>query len=290
MGWRQIIITGRAKLDLKMNQLVVRKDTIRKININEIDCVVIETLQVSITTALLVELAKNKVKVIFCDETYSPYCEISSYYTRHNSSLIYKKQINWRDQDKLLVWTEIIKQKIKNQRDLLIYLNKQESSLLQLYLEEIQLGDKTNREGHAAKVYFNSLFGKDFTRDKASPVNAALNYGYSILLSSFNREIRVNGYLTQLGIFHDNQFNLYNLSSDIMEPFRPYIDKIVIKMDSQKFDKEEKIKLLTIFSEPIKIGNKYYELRNAISVYTKAVLKALDTGNINYLRSERCEL
>lgn len=290
MGWRQVIITGRAKLDLKMNHLIVRKDTVTKIHISEIDILVIETLQVSITTALLVELAKQKVKVIFCDETYSPYCELNSYYCRHNSSLTIKKQMSWEDNNKIKVWTEIIRQKITNQRDLLIKKEKEESELLTNYLYELEPGDETNREGHAAKVYFNAIFGKDFTRDDDIPLNAALNYGYSILLSCFNREVSVNGYLTQLGIFHDNQFNLYNLSSDIMEPFRPYIDEIVLSMDFDEFGKDQKKEILSIFSSPIKIGNRYFELRNAVSRYTKAVIMSLETGDIDYVRSERCEL
>ena len=94
-----------------------------------------------------------------------------------------------------------------------------EAELLQGYLEEITYGDATNREGHAAKVYFNALFGKDFTRTDDLLINTALNYGYSILLSAFNREIVLNGYLTQLGLFHDNMFNRFNLASDLMEPF-----------------------------------------------------------------------
>ncbi len=80
------------------------------------------------------------------------------------------------------------------------------------YINEIEFGDVTNREGHAAKVYFNALFGMDFTRSAENVTNAALNYGYSLLLSTFNRCVVANGYITQLGLFHDNVFNQFNLS------------------------------------------------------------------------------
>ncbi len=107
-------------------------------------------------------------------------------------------------------------------------------------MKEIELGDKTNREGHAAKVYFNALFGMDFSRSKECAINAALNYGYGILLSCFNREVIANGYITQLGLFHNNMFNQFNLASDLMEPFRILVDRIVVKNKPEKFESERK--------------------------------------------------
>ena len=95
------------------------------------------------------------------------------------------------------------------------------------YLPQIEEYDVTNREGHAAKVYFNAVFGMDFSRSQENVTNAALNYGYSLILSAFNREVAANGYLTQLGLFHDNMFNFYNLSCDLMEPFRVLVDRAV---------------------------------------------------------------
>lgn len=287
MGWRTVVITGRAKLDLKMNYMVVRKESTTKINIGELETVVIETLQVSITTALLIELSKQKVKVIFCDESYSPFCEIMSYYNKHNSSLMIKKQINWKENSKLEAWTEIIRQKIYNQMKNLEDNGLEESKMLNAYLGEIEQGDITNREGHAAKVYFNALFGKNFTRGSTNNINSALNYGYSILLSSFNREVCSCGYLTQLGIAHDNQFNLYNLSCDLMEPFRPFVDSLIIKMELNKFEREEKLQILNILSFPIKVDGKTFELSNAIGVYTKSVFEAIETGE--FYKIKKCE-
>ena len=96
---------------------------------------------------------------------------------------------------------------------------------------QVELLDASNREGHAAKVYFNALFGMDFTRSADISINAALNYGYSLLLSAFNREISANGYLTQLGIYHNNMFNHFNLACDFMEPYRVIVDWFVKDMD-----------------------------------------------------------
>ena len=152
------------------------------------------------------------------------------------------------------------------------------------YMEEVEYGDVTNREGHAAKVYFNALFGKSFTRTDETPVNAALNYGYSIILSIFNREIVASGYLTQIGLFHDNMFNPFNLASDFMEPFRPLVDEMVANMQPEKFDKEEKHRLLTVLNKEVEIAGKKEVLGNAIKIYCKSIFDALNDKDISLIR------
>lgn len=225
MSWRTVIINNRAKLDFKMNYLVVRGENTTKIHIKEISVLIVQTTAVSVTAALLSELVKNKVKVIFCDEKNNPSSELTPYYGMHKTSLMVRQQVLWKNEIKERVWTKIVHSKIKKQMELLCLLGKEEATLLKKYLNELEYGDTTNREGHAAKVYFNALFGKSFTRDSNTPINAALNYGYAIVLSAFNREVVSAGYITQLGLFHDNQFNQYNLSCDLMESFRPIVDK-----------------------------------------------------------------
>ena len=187
--------------------------------------------------------------------------------------------MEWSKEEKACIWTEIVSEKINKQAQLLEKLHFQESSLLKEYLLEIELGDVTNREGHAAKVYFNALFGKKFTRNEENPINAALNYGYSLLLSSFNREIAANGYITQIGLFHDNQFNQFNLASDFMEPYRPIVDELVYQMMPVKFEKNEKHTLLKIFEKEVMLDGKRELLVNAIKMYTKSVFDALNEQN-----------
>ena len=201
MSWRTLVIRSRAKLDYKMNYMVVRKlDETNKIFIDEIHTLIIESTAVSLTAALLNELIKNKVKIIFCDEKRNPSSELISYYGSHDTSAKYRSQISWSRSIKEKVWTEIVREKIKNQSNLLKELGHEEYKMLNEYYKQVELFDTTNREGHAAKVYFNALFGKDFTRTAENSINAALNYGYSLLLSAVNREIAYNGYMTQLGL------------------------------------------------------------------------------------------
>ena len=210
MSWRTVVVTGVAKLDLKMGFLVVRKETTTRIHLSEIHTLIVESTAVSLTAVLLNELIQKKIKVIFCDERHDPVSELIPCCGSHDSSLKMKLQIHWPEQVKEAVWTEIVAEKIRKQCDLLKkYAFSEESSLLESYLQQLEPGDSTNREGHAAKVYFDALFGMKFTRTQDCPVNATLNYGYSLILSAFNREVSANGYLTQLGLFHDNRFNRF---------------------------------------------------------------------------------
>ncbi len=284
MSWRVVAITKRCKLDLRLNYLVVRGDETLRIHLSEISTLIIETTTVSITTALLCELTKRKIKVIFCDEKHNPSSELVPYYGSHDTSDKVRVQVKWTEAIKAEIWTEIIKEKIKNQAILLERLEKSEAKLLRKYIYEVKLNDETNREGHAAKVYFNALFGMAFGRNEENYINSSLNYGYSIILSAVNREIVSLGYITQLGLFHDNMFNQFNLSCDLMEPFRPIVDEIVYNMQPKKFDIDEKIILMDALNKEVIIDNKKQYVNNAIKIYCKSVLDALDSNDISKMR------
>lgn len=285
MSWRTVVVTGSAKLDYQLGFLVVRKEKITKIHLNEIAVLLIDSTAVSITTALINELLKQKIKLIFCNEKHNPCGEVLPYYGSHDTSAKIRAQIAWSYEDKLKIWTEIVREKISKQGALLQKLEKEGYLLLKQYVAELQYGDESNREGHAAKVYFNALFGMDFSRTSDSPLNAALNYGYSIILSSFAKEICANGYLTQIGIFHDNMFNPFNLASDMMEPFRVLVDRRVYDMNIQQFGPEEKIFLVDVLNSMVVIAGRSEYVSNAVKIYCKSIFDALnerDTSLIKY--------
>lgn len=289
MSWRVVVVSNSAKLDYQMGYLTVRQDTTTKIHLSEISILMVESTAVSMTAYLLCELVKKKIKVIFCDEKRNPSSEIVPFYGCHDTSMKMRKQIEWSKDDKTAVWTEIVAEKIRKQAELLKEYKRPEYCMLNEYVAELQFGDSTNREGHAAKVYFNALFGMNFTRAAENSINAALNYGYGIILSAFNREIVANGYSTQLGLFHDNMFNQFNLGSDLMEPFRPLIDRKVMSMKPEKFEHEEKMKVLDVLNEEVSIGGKKEFINNAIKIYCKSIFDALndkDTSLIKFYRNE----
>lgn len=289
MSWRTVVVSNSAKLDYQLGFLVVRREDVVKIHMSEISILIIETTAVSLTVALLSELTKRKIKVIFCDEKRNPSSELIPYYGAHDTSAKVRKQIEWSSELKSVIWTEIVTEKIRKQAELLECLNKEEAQMLYGYIEEMEFGDKTNREGHAAKVYFNALFGMDFTRTAESSINAALNYGYGIILSACNREITANGYITQLGLFHDNMFNQFNLGSDIMEPFRPIVDEEVKKMNPEKFEHDEKMKIVKILQKEVIIAGRRENVNNAIKIYCRSVFEALNDADASKLKFYRNE-
>lgn len=280
MSFRTIVISNQSKLNYKNRFLVVKQDNDEKyVHLSEIDTIIVDSISVSISTYLLKELSDNKINIIFCDEKHNPFGELSSYYSSHNTSKKILKQITWTNEQKDLLWQKIIKNKIINQALMLNKIKSKKYDLLLSYVEDVTSGDKTNREGHSAKVYFNELFGKDFVRNNSDNINAALNYGYAILLSTVNKEIISNGYLTQLGIHHKNEFNQFNLSCDLMEPFRIIIDNFVYFNQNRELDTQFKLDIINIFNNRYNYDNKKYVLKDIIKLFVKNTLDSIDDIN-----------
>lgn len=290
MSWRTVVVSNSSKLDYRMGYLVVRAEETTKIHLSEVSMLIVESTAVSVTAALLSELTKKKVKVIFCDEKRNPSSELIPYYGSHDTSAKVRSQIAWTEDVKAVVWTEIVGEKIRKQAEHLALRGLPEAEKLYQYITEIEFGDASNREGHAAKVYFNALFGKDFSRSTENSINAALNYGYGIILSCFTREVAANGYITQLGLFHDNMFNQFNLASDLMEPFRPIVDRLVWELKPEKFETEEKRAVLALLNEQVQINGRTEQIGNAIKVYCKSVFDALNNNDYSLLRFYSYEL
>lgn len=289
MGYRTVVIKSRCKLEYSMNYMIHRAEKETRINLDEINSLIIQSTQVSLTSALLSELIDKKIKVIFCDSKNNPQSELIPYYAAYNVKEKIEAQMAITDSAKNKVWKEIIIQKIRQQALNLEYMDLQESkNKLEYYILEVAEGDVTNREGHAAKVYFNSLFGKDFSRDKDIITNAYLNYGYSILLSAINREVKNLGYLTEIGIHHIGNSNPFNLSCDFIEPLRGLVDYWVIseKVNEDNYKKE----MINLLSYQVLYDGKKMFLDNAIKLYVLSLFNALfndDPSKIKFIEYER---
>ena len=282
MSFRTVVITRQSKISYKNRFLVVKQENDEKyIHLSEIDTIIVDSISVSISAYLLKELADNKINIIFCDEKHNPFGEVVPYYSKHNTSKMIKEQIKWKVSDKDKIWAEIVKNKIMNQALLLKKTKSLKYKLILSYIDEVVDGDKTNREGHAAKVYFNALYGNDFVRNSDDSINAALNYGYAILLSTINKEIINNGYLTQLGIHHKNEFNKFNLACDLMEPFRIIIDNFVYYNQERKLDTQYKLDIVNILNNTFKYQGKNYVLKDIIKMFVKNTLESINNSE-NY--------
>ena len=278
MGFRTVIVNSRSKLECRLNFLIVRGETEKRIYINEINTLIVQSTAVSLTAALLSELVHNNVKVVFCDEKCNPSSELLPYYGSHNTSKRIKIQTGWTQEIKDEVWKVLIAKKITSQSELLKKRGfETESIMLEEYAANVTPGDKTNREGHAAKVYFNCILPEGVTRRGGGFINGCLNYGYAVLLSAINREIVASGYMTQIGVWHDNEFNEFNLGSDMIEPLRTIIDETALTIEPG--DATFKHTMAGALNYEVTFADKKTTLDVAVRQYVKSVLYALEVND-----------
>lgn len=277
MSFRTVFIESPCRLYYQSGYMVVRKedDTV-KIHLSEISSIVLQTMQVNISAYLLSELAKQKVSLVTSDEKCNPIGQYLPLYGAHNVSKRIGEQLAWGEPIKKRVWQRIVKDKIHQQARFLEEREYPEAKILYQIIPEVRSGDTTNREAQAARIYFQTIFGKEFSREQDSAVNAALNYGYAILLSMVNREIVSRGYLTQQGICHRSEYNAFNLACDFMEPFRPAVDQLVVDYLPGIFDSEVKRVLVDIANKGVSYRDGSYRLSSVVSLYIQDCLNALN--------------
>ena len=257
--------------------MVRKEDDAAKVHLSEITTVVLQTNQVFVSAYLMSELAKAKISLVTSDEKHNPVGQYLPLYGAHNTSKRIGEQLEWGEPVKKRVWQRVVRDKIAHQSRLLnARASEPEGEMLARLVEEVRSGDTTNREAHAARVYFPALFGLGFCREAEVPVNAALNYGYGVLLSAVNREIVARGYLTQCGICHRSEFNQFNLSCDLMEPFRPIVDRLVFDNIDGDFTKDDKRLLVDMLNQHIPYRDGSYRVGSVIGLYVQDCLNALN--------------
>lgn len=286
MGYRQVIIKKSEKLHFKDNQLIIDKDeSSTKIPLEDINYILIEDSSTILTTRLLAELGKNAISLIVCDERFEP-TSIMYPYNYHFKQLdVFSHQLEIDDSIKNEFWNQIVKRKIENSIRVLEMTSKEEFPISKLteYINEITDGDSKNREGLAAKMYFRSLFGSDFIRFYDDNVNAALNYGYTIIASAIIRNLAVYGLNTYLGIHHSSKINNFNLAYDFLEPYRSVVDKFVYDNKDDivlPLSFEFRKKLINLLNEEVLHLNKKYTIEYSIGLLIKSYIKSFSTGEI----------
>ncbi|TCG10299.1 type II CRISPR-associated endonuclease Cas1 [Mycoplasma marinum] len=205
-----------------------------------------------------------------------PNSSISPIVGHHSSLKIFQKQIAWTNIYKGHCWKNIIKNKISNQSKLLIKLEKDEN--ISKLIKDVQVFDISNREGHAAKVYWHAMFGVSFSRDqkaiKQPFINNILNYGYAILRSLVIRSIYKKGLDPRISFFHKSFTNYFALASDIMEPFRPLVDEVVFSQREEKiFSIDIREELINILDKKVWINGKKYFVEKAIDMVLDDLIK-----------------
>lgn len=279
MALRNVVITRLSKVSSKMNQLLVQtqEDTFQ-IPLADIGVLLIASIRCVVTGYAIQECVRRGIRIVFCDDKGIPIGELNSYIGNQNRNENIRTQFQWEQSRKDSLWKQIVKLKILHQALTLKLFEKSDWKRISDMGGEVAEGDPNNREAVAAHMYFPRLYGYEFVRsDDMNPLNGLLNYGYAVLLSEVSRQICSNGYLTELGIHHDNFNNPFNLSCDFMEPFRPYIDKCVFEMKHPEMDPENKAELVKVLQSAAPNENSTVEKQ--IQRFVRESLRYLQAGD-----------
>lgn len=292
MAFRVVMIENEVSIRLKLNNLVITKEgNDIWIPIDDISILVLDNLTINISVRTMCILAEKGVEVIICNMEHLPIGSYGAYNNHSRSSKILGFQINNDKTFYDILWKQIIEAKIKNQREVLEILHKDEATVLKLKEFEfnIEAGDSTNREAHAAKVYFNTLMDSSFSRGNDNILlNSGLDYGYSIIRSYISRFCVGYGLNTQIGIHHKNEYNRFNLVDDIMEPIRPFIDITAYTLlDGEEYFKaEHRHELVNIVNQKVRYRGKIMYLGNAIEDYIEQIAAFIQGKSDNIIYPE----
>ena len=289
---RTLYFGNPAYLSLKMKQMVVRipqkddgdlpseEDMVRTVPIEDLGVIILDNKQITITQGLIDALLENNCALITCDSRRMPVglmlplagntIQNERFRSQLDSSLPLRKQL----------WQQTIESKIRNQASVLRYVTGLEHKNMLKWSDSVRSGDADNMEARAAVYYWKTIFPNDpcFIRDREDEgANALLNYGYAILRAVVARALVGAGLLPTLGIHHHNRYNAYCLADDIMEPYRPYVDKLVVEMledgAEDKLNATNKVKLLNIPVIEVKINEKRSPLMIAVSQTVSSLVK-----------------
>ena len=278
---RTLYIGSPAYLKYKDRQLVVIDPETREVKgsatVEDMAFLVLDNFQITLSHQLIVALQGNNVAIISCDAQHLPHGLMLPMSGHVEHSERFKHQLVVSEPLRKQLWKQTVEAKISQQMLLLKKLKKDYEPMTQ-YLSQVKSGDSTNMEGIAAQHYWKNLFD-DFSRDREGEApNNFLNYGYAVLRSIVARALVCSGLNPTLGIFHRNKYNPYCLADDIMEPYRPYVDELVVKLMAlptrpEELTREVKAELLKITTCDVLMMQKMRPLMVAVSSTTSSLYK-----------------
>lgn len=279
---RTLVFSNPMILSLKNQQIVLaNKDTPdekRTVPIEDVGIVLLENQQTSITLPLLNALAEMEVQVVICNSKGMPSAMIQGMNSNNLQGEILRNQIACGEVLKKQLWKQVVETKIRNQASLLNNIGE-DGRILKPYYTNVRSGDADNREGIAARIYFQHLFGDGFVRDRDVPgINSLLNYGYSILRAATCRAVIASGLLPAIGIHHHNRSNAYPLADDLMEPFRPFVDSAVydlVMRGTMELTKDVKGELISVLYADTMFEDTKRPLSIGLSMTTASMVKCL---------------
>lgn len=280
MGYKTLLFSTPCKLNIKNSQLIFQTESSNEtisIPMEDISTIILESLQISVSNYFLSMCADYNITVFTCDKKHQPISVLTPFFQHSRTSKNVLMQIKMGEVLKKRLWQKIVKQKIENQSNVLKICC--ENDILDIYIDLVQSGDKTNIEGQCAKKYWGLLF-ENFKRHSETKHNHALDYGYSILRGTLSKYVASSGLIPSLGIHHCNELNSFNLVEDLIEPFRPFVDLMVYEMDIAPEDngltKEDRAYFLTILNRQCLYKNEQITVQNACEDVCQSFIKSIE--------------
>ena len=289
MSWRIIRIGTGGKLSLDNHRMRFEQTETKETffcPIEDIAILVLENLQLSLTTALVSELSDKAVTVIFCNSKHRPVSVLSPIGKPLRQSEIAFLQTGMSEPLQKRLWQKIVRQKIFNQSVVLKPVCADKADVLQKISKHVLSGDAGNAEAIAARIYWEGVFGKNFVRHNEDGINAALDYGYAILRNVLINNIVAHGLIPNLGVHHRSVLNNFNLADDLIEAYRAFTDQTVLKTPPSPDDvltKETREKVLALLQKKCAIGERKTTLINAMEETVCSFITAIKENNADRL-------
>ncbi|ASE61509.1 type II CRISPR-associated endonuclease Cas1 [Chryseobacterium indologenes] len=279
---RSIYIGNPAHLKLKDEQMYILEPSTKemkgKVPVEDLGLLMLDHFQITISHQLIQKMMGNNVVVVSCDGHHLPHGIMLPLYGHTEHSDRIKDQLEASEPLKKQLWKQTVECKIENQKEVLKRLGNFYEPMSD-YQNNVKSGDITNMEGIAAQHYWKHLISLDFLRQRfGDSPNQFFNFGYSVLRSIVARAIVETGLLPVLGIFHKNKYNPYCLADDLMEPYRPFVDLLVMQWlagnsETEELTKEFKAFILQIATKDVKIDDKIRPLLIAVKTTAMSLYK-----------------
>jgi len=281
MAWQNLLITQPAKLNLKNAQLRVRQESGEiTVPLEDIATIILESAQITLTSSLLGAIAENKICLFSCNSAHTPNGAFIPFHQHSRQASASQKQIAWTKPFKKRCWQKIIRAKIQNQMDCIQHVKGTSSATIKRLIIRVDSGDTKNREAQAARIYYKSLWSQ-FKRHDNDIINTALNYGYAILRGALARSLVVYGLIPSLGINHKSELNAFNLADDLIEPFRPILDRLVCstiqpEQDNSVLTTKQRVDLVKVLSLDCIVNKQIVSVFRACNLICSSLITATE--------------
>ncbi|MBU6207922.1 MAG: type II CRISPR-associated endonuclease Cas1 [Alphaproteobacteria bacterium] len=281
MAWRGVHISQPARLKYRDRQLVVDQDEGSvSLSVEDIAWLILDTPQISLTGSLLSALAGAGVAMIVPDDKHHPAGVLLPFHQHHAQAYIAHAQVGMSLPLKKRLWQSIIVSKINNQAALLDELGRERGQGLRAMAGRVGSGDPDNIEAQAARAYWSTLFTKFTRSDESDRRNALLNYGYAVVRAAIARACVASGLLPAFGLHHASKANAFNLVDDLIEPFRPFVDRCAharaLDTEGEELTVDDRRHMANILNDTAMIGGERLTMLAATEASAMSLVRAIE--------------